>query len=65
MEIFGFEFNKARTASSKESKSIKSTTEIGDSGTAIFEGIINEDHNSKLTGVDGIAIYFNIQFFID
>lgn len=56
MEIFGIEVNKARMASTKKTNSIRST-EIGDSGTSMFEGIINEDHNQKLSGADGIAVY--------
>ena len=35
----------------------KSMREIGDSGTSIYDGIIDEEYNSDLQGTEGITIY--------
>lgn len=55
MEFLGFEINRPHKAA--EPKKRAPSTEIGDSGTDFFQGIITEEYNSKLSGIQGIEIY--------
>lgn len=41
----------------KKSLRGESKLEVGDSGTKIYEGLIYEEYNTKLRGVEGIEIY--------
>ncbi len=51
---------KTKVVTAAEPKNVKVTkkgTEIGESGTQIFGGIINEDYNPRLSGTAGIKVY--------
>ncbi|OJW18783.1 MAG: hypothetical protein BGO51_15545 [Rhodospirillales bacterium 69-11] len=59
MHVFGYELNLSRTAAEPTApiKTTKKGLEIGDSGTRILSGIINEEYNPKLRGQAGIDVY--------
>src|SRR5829696_4777647 len=54
--ILGYEINKAQTASTPTQK-VKKGLEIGDSGTPILGGVVQDEYNSKLATTAGITIY--------
>jgi hypothetical protein len=55
MEIFGYEINRAQTAAEKKKEKVG--LQIGDSGTPMFSGVINDEYNSRLAGTAGITVY--------
>lgn len=71
MKIFGIEINRAKTASdvvkvvpktieTQPTIPLKSSfpkQELGDSGTRMMSGIITEDYNPQLQGIQGVKIF--------
>lgn len=59
MKILGFEINRNTqiNAADTTAKSVKSSVEIGDTGTEIMHGIISEEYNTKLQDVQGINTF--------
>lgn len=65
MKIFGLEIGRADTAeqttfadaSTDKKKRLRKQREIGDTGTSIFNGVINEDHNNELNGATAFVKY--------
>jgi hypothetical protein len=55
MQILGWEIGRPKIAA--ETKPNKGSLEIGDSGTRILDGIINEEYNTKLQADRGITVY--------
>src|SRR4051794_25788880 len=47
---------KTKAANPKPAK-VKKGIEVGDSGTPMFSGIINDEYNPKLSGPLGIRVY--------
>jgi phage gp29-like protein len=47
----------ARLKKSAAEKKIKGPVELGDTGTRILNGVVNEEYNAKLQDTRGIAIY--------
>lgn len=45
------------STTAKKSKTTKRDFEIGDTGTQILKGIVNEEYNSKLRDIEGIKVY--------
>ena len=48
MRILDYEINRSRSAAAPASPKVKKGLEIGDSGTPMFGGFIQEEYNSKL-----------------
>jgi phage gp29-like protein len=60
MNLFGVEIGFTRNAAEPNpvaTSKLKKGLEIGDSGTRILDGVINEEYNPKLTDIKGIAVY--------
>lgn len=65
MKILGFTFGESaepttNTFAEKDAakmKRLRTQKEIGESGTSIFDGIINEDHNNELNGMTAFTKY--------
>ena len=45
------------TAAEAKPPKVKKGLEIGDSGTPMFSGVINDEYNTKLAGTAGITVY--------
>src|SRR4051794_4637424 len=53
----GYELSNMKTAAETKPAKVKKGLEIGDSGTPMFSGVINDEYNSKLAGTQGITVY--------
>src|SRR5690348_115645 len=57
MKILGVEVSLSRTAAEAAPPKTKKGLEIGDTGTRILSGIISEEYNTKLLGINGVEVY--------
>lgn len=57
MKFFGLDVNIKRAAEPNQVQRKKLSSEIGDTGTRIVSGIVNEDYNTSLSGQTGVSIF--------